>query len=64
MYIWLVKGQTKRGFDVCASDMVVQADPCVLRGIPEFFETTIGESLKARTESLSSKILTQLHLES
>lgn len=32
--------------------MVVAADPSVLRGIPEFFESEIGESLSARTESL------------
>jgi hypothetical protein len=32
--------------------MVVTADPSVLRGIPEFFETNLGECLQARTESL------------
>ncbi|KAJ3312987.1 hypothetical protein HDV04_002469 [Boothiomyces sp. JEL0838] len=34
--------------------MVIQADPCVLRGVPEFFETTLGECLQARTESLTT----------
>jgi hypothetical protein len=38
--------------------MVVTADPCVLRGIPEFFETTTGECLKARTESLGIFFIT------
>ncbi|KAJ3108962.1 hypothetical protein HDU97_009695 [Phlyctochytrium planicorne] len=34
--------------------MVVVADPSVLRGIPEFFESEIGEALIARTESLAT----------
>eukprot|EP00842_Homolaphlyctis_polyrhiza_P007049 jgi/Hompol1/933/HPOL_003402-RA len=34
--------------------MLVQ-DPTVLRGIPEFFETEIGECLAARTESLGEE---------
>jgi hypothetical protein len=32
--------------------MPVQADPCVLRGVPEFFETSLEECLQSRTESL------------
>ncbi|KAJ2998551.1 hypothetical protein HDV02_004455 [Globomyces sp. JEL0801] len=34
--------------------MVVTADPVVLRGVPEFFETNLGESIAARTESLTT----------
>jgi hypothetical protein len=33
--------------------MVVQVDPCVLRGVPEFFESNLEECLISRTESLS-----------
>jgi hypothetical protein len=32
--------------------MVIAADPSVLRGIPEFFESENGECLSARTEAL------------
>ncbi|KAI8819368.1 Chs5p-Arf1p-binding proteins-domain-containing protein [Fimicolochytrium jonesii] len=34
--------------------MVVAADPSVLRGVPEFFENEVAESLAARTESLAT----------
>ncbi|KAI8907663.1 Chs5p-Arf1p-binding proteins-domain-containing protein [Powellomyces hirtus] len=34
--------------------MVVAADPSVLRGVPEFFESDTGECLTARTESLAT----------
>ncbi|KAJ3044657.1 hypothetical protein HK097_001414, partial [Rhizophlyctis rosea] len=34
--------------------MVVVADPSVLRGIPEFFESELSECLAARTESLAT----------
>ncbi|KAJ3417087.1 hypothetical protein HDV05_006946 [Chytridiales sp. JEL 0842] len=34
--------------------MVVTADPSTLRGIPEFFENEVGESIIARTESLAT----------
>ncbi|KAI9014612.1 Chs5p-Arf1p-binding proteins-domain-containing protein [Gaertneriomyces semiglobifer] len=33
---------------------MVAADPSVLRGIPEFFENELGESLSSRTESLAT----------
>ncbi|KAI9094924.1 Chs5p-Arf1p-binding proteins-domain-containing protein [Phlyctochytrium arcticum] len=34
--------------------MVLAADPSVLRGVPEFFESDLAESLAARTESLAT----------
>ncbi|TPX48802.1 hypothetical protein SeMB42_g02457 [Synchytrium endobioticum] len=34
--------------------MVLVADPTVLRGVPEFFENELGESIQARTESLAT----------
>ncbi len=34
--------------------MVVQADPVVLRGVPEFFENNLEECLISRTESLGT----------
>ncbi|KAI8847522.1 Chs5p-Arf1p-binding proteins-domain-containing protein [Chytridium lagenaria] len=34
--------------------MVLAPDPSVLRGIPEFFESEVGEALVSRTESLAT----------